>query len=206
MTPPWTHTVFGAWPNPLAHVHPPIVGAFHPLFAGGQSGSPSLYMPLCTCWVLLSHAVWPMNAFDQVVSPQPISMDRLTFERLPVCWISGFTDWTRTGAVASAHIIDQVLLPKGDPRRYDPAFRLSLRVDIHALFDARVITVLPDGSIATALTDGQLSALGISRASCLNPIVCTDRRMGALGQRIIDHDKFAVAKGIAMQNNKGAAI
>jgi hypothetical protein len=119
-------------------------------------------------------------------------MDRLTYEQMPVCWLSGFVDWTRTGAVASCHIVDQVLL------RYDPSYRLNLRVDLHALFDSRTITVRADGSISTTLADDQLTTLGLNRASSLPRIVMTDSRIKALQERITDHDQFVLAKGLAM--------
>ena len=141
-----------------------------------------------------------MNSFDQIVSRSK-GMDRLTYEQMPVCWLSGFVDWTRTGAVASCHIVDQVLLKKGDPRRYDPSYRLNLRVDLHSLFDARIITVLPDGSITTTLDDDQLNTLGLNRVSSLPRIVMTDSRIKALQERITDHDEFIVAKALAMHRD-----
>ena len=140
-----------------------------------------------------------MNVFDQIVS-KPQQMDRQTFERLPVCWLTEFVDWGRSGAVADAHIVDQCLLPKGDPRRYDPSYRLNLRVDIHALFDARTITILPNGSISTTLSDGQLTSLGLDRQSRLHPVVLTEKRVQALKERIVDRDQFVVAKALAMQS------
>lgn len=144
-----------------------------------------------------------MNAFEQIVSKKKV-IDRITFESLPMCWLSDFIDWHDTGSIASCHIVDQCLLTDEDARKYSPSFRLKLRVDIHALWDARIITINPNGTITTLLSDEALSALGLNKKSRLPYIVLTDERIKALQERINDRDKFILAKQLAIQAKKQA--
>ena len=51
------------------------------------------------------------------------------------------------------------------------------------MWDARQMSIHPDGSITTALLDSDLARLGISRKSRLPPECLTERRVAALKAR-----------------------
>ena len=114
------------------------------------------------------------------------SMIRPPFNpRAEVCWLSGLRDPDGVaGTIDRCHIVDECLLGPGDDEaRYSPHFKLLLHASLHRVWDARQMSIHPDGSITTALLDSDLARLGISRKSRLPPECLTERRVAALKAR-----------------------
>jgi len=126
-------------------------------------------------------------------------------ERVMRCWLSGLSD-PYGGLVDSCHIVDACLLGPGDDEaRYSPDARIKLHKTLHAAWDQRLLTIHPDGTISTALSDSNLTALGISRRSRLPSAVLNPRRTAFLKARPNGHCEFMLQSQSRKANRRECA-
>ena len=125
--------------------------------------------------------------------------------RAEVCWLSGLRDQDGVaGTIDRAHIVDEVLLgPRDDEARYSPHNTLRMHATLHRVWDARQMTIHPDGSITTALQDSDLTKLGISRKSRLPPECLTERRVAFLKARCNGWNEFVLQSQAAKASRRG---